>query len=127
MNLRDGWARRLEAAQRAVAAPDADFGWRAELEARVLRFLLARYGAAPQAPPLGPLAVFEGTALYGRSRALLSQAQQRARLHHIAQVRLECPLGETSALDLRLEAFAYEQSRLKARRHQRHEAQRERG
>lgn len=127
MNLRDGWATRLEAAQSAVAASDADFSWRAQLEARVMRFLLARYSAAPQAPPLGPLAVFEGAALYGQSRALLSQAQQRARLHHIAQVRLECPLVETSALNLRLEAFAYEQSQLKARRRQRYEARRERG
>lgn len=44
--LRVSWAARLAAAQALVRASDADFSWRAQLEARVLRFLVSRYQTA---------------------------------------------------------------------------------
>jgi hypothetical protein len=68
----------------------SDFDWRAQIEVKVLRFLLSRYPKAT-ALPLAPTEIVEGQTPYGRSRTLLSKTQQRGRLDHIAQSGQDCP------------------------------------
>lgn len=80
--LRVRWQKQLDAAQTSSS-------WGARVEARVLRFLLARYAGSSEEAPLPKFPLYEGEAAPGRARMLLSPRDQNKRLSHIEQGNLE--------------------------------------
>ncbi|BCM91301.1 hypothetical protein IAD21_03167 [Abditibacteriota bacterium] len=82
LSLRERWLKQLEAAQ-------DNSSWRAQIDVRILRFLLARYGGASEAAQLADFPLYEGEMVHGRAKALLSPREQEARLNHIARTNLE--------------------------------------
>lgn len=102
---------------------------------RVTRFLLKRYNHATRAAPLAELPVFQGEAVHGRARALLSQGQQRGRLQRIAQINRESPPDALTLLHFKWQENMEEllwreaqlQAQLQAQRRKRYETRRERG
>ncbi|RYX82530.1 hypothetical protein EON83_19060 [bacterium] len=73
------WQKQLETAQ-------SDPSWQAQIEVRVLRFLLARYEGKGEEMPLAPFPFYRGQSPYGRAHLPLSQQQMGERLRHIAEV-----------------------------------------
>ncbi len=111
-SIHANWSKRLEAAQ-------LDSSWQGQIEARVLRFLLSRYGSATEAAPLPDCPLFQGEAPHGRAKLPLSSQQQRARLSHIAQVEKQRPSEKRMGVDSSIEGLAYQEFLLRRN----HEAQ----
>jgi len=118
--LREGWLKRLDAAQ-------LDPSWSAPLEVRVLRFLLSRHeGAAGESPvPVQPF--YEGEAPHGRAKMPLSPRAQRGRLEHTAvTTRDSWPLEEPTLLTS-WELAMQKRDEEAIVRHRRYQTRRERG
>lgn len=96
-SLRTGWIERLQAAQN-------NFSWQAQIEARVLRFLLSRYKVTGGEAPLVDFPLQEGDEPYGRAHSPLSQRQLRGRLNHIATTATEAHAQPPSISDRAFEA-----------------------
>ncbi|BCM91300.1 hypothetical protein IAD21_03166 [Abditibacteriota bacterium] len=109
--LRERWLKQLEAAQ-------TDPSWQGQVEARVLRFLLARYEGKGEDALLAPFPLYEGQSPYGRTHLPLTGRQIGERLRHIAKIDAERPHESSSFWD----AIAYRD----VERHKREEARRER-
>ena len=82
---RTQWTQQLEAAE-------FDPSWKAEVEKRVLRFLLSRYGGSREAQELGEFPFFEAPSPVGRARVSPTHYQLKWRLEHIARVVRECQM-----------------------------------
>lgn len=113
LSLRTRWLERLEKVQN-------DSSWQAQAEARVLRFVLARYQGEGSIAPLSPFPLQEGQSPYGRTHLPLSQRQMAERLKHIAKIDVQRPQESASFLDW--DAIAYRDFK----RHQYQENRRER-
>lgn len=84
LSLRARWLERLGAAQ-------SDSSWQSQVEARVLRFLLARYQGEETIAPLAPFPLQEGESPSGRAHLPLTARQIGERLKHIAKINAERP------------------------------------
>lgn len=83
-SLRTLWVERLKKAQ-------TESSWQAQTEARVLRFLLARYQGGAAATPLAPFPLQEGESPRGRTHLPLTGRQIGEILQHIAKINAKRP------------------------------------
>ncbi len=114
LSLHDQWIQRLAVAQAASS-------WQSRIEARVLRFLLARYAGSDEATPLTKISVYEGELPYGRAHVPLSARQLKGRLTHIAHIADERPVETLSTFEVAWEKRNYEAAKRRRRYNMRHE------
>ncbi|MBW3637578.1 MAG: hypothetical protein KY445_14110 [Armatimonadetes bacterium] len=103
------WQRRLELAQ-------SNPSWRAQLEARVLRFLLRRYVEVSEMTPVPDRPLWRGPLPHGRAKMVLSPEQQRQRLQHLAAEGSEAQAEPITVSGRKIEEAAW--SELERRRKQ---------
>jgi len=112
--LRGNWQRRLDAAQ-------LDPAWSAQIEARVLRFLLSRYEGASQESPVPIQPFYRGEEPHGRAKVPLSPRAQRGRLEDVARGNIEAHAAPVinSFSDWLVDEAAYRDARRRQSRNQR--------
>lgn len=113
------WQRRLDLAQRSSS-------WRAQLEARVLRFLLRRYGEPSAMTPVPDRPLWRGPLPHGRAKMVLPPEQQRQRLQHLAVVGSEAQVEPITASGRKIEEAAWREMERRRKQQERHCKQQER-
>lgn len=100
VSLQVRWVKQLDAAR-------LDPSWKARIEAKVLRFLLARYNGEEEATQLAPFPFYENQSVQGRTRLLLSPRDQHSRLKHIASIGEERQTDRLGTLERGLQSQAW--------------------